>query len=41
MAGKCTIEGVISGVVTIEHLLELNALLDITEAHDAYAVEQS
>lgn len=36
MAGKCTIEGVIDGTVTIEHLLELNALLDMSEAFQAY-----
>lgn len=37
MAGKCTIEGVIDGTVTIEHLLELNALLDMSEAFQAYS----
>ena len=33
MAGKCTVEGVITGTVTIEHLMRLNALLDMSEAY--------
>jgi len=41
MAGKCTLEGVLSGVVTIDHILKLNALLDIQEAYQGYANEKA
>jgi hypothetical protein len=40
MAGKCTIEGVLSGLVGIDELLELNAMLDLTDAYQGYANEQ-
>lgn len=41
LAGKCTLEGVISGAVTIEHLIKLNALLDMSEAYEGYANEMA
>lgn len=41
MAGKCTIEGVLTGLVGIDELLELNAVLDIAEAYEGYAQEQA
>lgn len=41
MAGKCTLEAVLSGVVTIDHILKLNALMDMTEAYQGYANEQA
>lgn len=41
LAGKCTLEGVLSGLVTIEHILKLNALLDMSEAYEGYAREVS
>jgi len=37
LAGKCTIEGVISGIVTIDHLMQLNALLDMSGAYEQYS----
>jgi len=37
LAGKCTLEGVLSGLVGIEELMKLNALLDMTSAYEAYA----
>jgi len=36
LAGKCTIEGVNSGEVSIEQVLELNALLDMSTAYEQY-----
>lgn len=39
LAGKCTMEGVVSGAVSIELLMELNALLDMSEAYQAYSSE--
>ena len=39
LAGKCTLEGVLSGLVTCEHLIRLNALLDMSEAYEGYARE--
>ena len=39
LAGKCTLEGVLSGLVTIEHLLKLNSLLDMSDAYEGYARE--
>jgi hypothetical protein len=41
MAGKCTIEGVLSGLVGVDEILELNAMLDVSEAYQAYANEQA
>jgi hypothetical protein len=41
MAGKCTMEGVLSGLVGIDELLELNALLDMSESYQAFANEQA
>lgn len=41
MAGKCTIEGVLTGLVGIDELLRLNALLDMSEAYEGYAQEQA
>lgn len=37
LAGKCTLEAVVSGLVSVEMLLKLNALLDMSEAHQAFA----
>jgi hypothetical protein len=41
LAGKCTLEGVLNGLVGVEELLKLNALLDMSEAYQAYADEKS
>jgi len=41
MAGKCTLEAVLSGLVTIDDILKLNALLDIQEAYQGYANEKA
>lgn len=41
LAGKCTLEAVLSGLVGIDELLKLNALLDMSEAYEAYANEQA
>jgi hypothetical protein len=41
MAGKCTVEGVINGTVTIEHLMRLNALLDMSEAYAKHAEKEA
>ena len=38
--GKCTLEGVKSGLVTVDDLLRLNALMDMKQAMEAYAQEQ-
>jgi hypothetical protein len=34
-------EGVLSGLVGIDELLELNALLDMSESYQAFANEQA
>lgn len=39
MAKVCTLEGVLSGEVTLEHLLKLNALLDAQAFEEAAANE--
>lgn len=39
MAKVCTLEGVLSGEVTIDHLRKLNALLDAQAFEDAAANE--
>jgi len=36
LAGKCTLEGVLSGLVGIDDLLKLNALLDMSQAFEQY-----
>lgn len=41
MAGKCTLEGVLSGLVGTEELQKLNALLDMSEALQGYESEIS
>jgi hypothetical protein len=41
LAGKCTIEGVLSGLVGIDEIMKLNALLDMSEAYQAYANEKA
>jgi hypothetical protein len=37
LAGKCTLEGVLSGLVGVDELLKLNALLDMSTAYENYA----
>lgn len=41
MAGKCTLEGVLSGLVTFDDISKLNALLDMQDAYQGYANEQA
>lgn len=41
MAGKCTLEAVLTGLVGIDEIMKLNAILDMSEAHQAYAQEQA
>lgn len=41
LAGKCTIEGVLSGLVTVEALLALNGLLDMQDAFEAFSHEKA
>lgn len=41
MAGKCTLEAVLSGLVGIDEIVKLNALMDMTEAYQGYAQEQA
>jgi hypothetical protein len=41
LAGKCTLEGVLSGVVGIDELVKLNALLDMSAAVEGYQHEQA
>jgi len=37
LAGKCTLEGVLDGTVTIDHIMKLNALLDMSGAYEQYS----
>lgn len=39
MSKVCTLEGVLSGEVTLDHLIKLNALLDAQAFEDAAANE--
>jgi hypothetical protein len=41
MVGKCTLEGVLSGLIEADHLLKLNALMDMQETYEAYHYERS
>ena len=41
LAGKCTLEGVLNGVVGIDELVKLNALLDMSAAVEGYQHEQA
>ncbi len=41
MAGKCTLEAVLSGVVGLDDILKMNALLDMTMAMEGYANEKA
>lgn len=41
MAGKCSLEAVIGGAVTIDHLMRLNALLDMSEAYAKFNEEEA
>lgn len=41
MAGKCTLEGVKQGLVTLEDLLKLNALLDAQQAAEEKAAKEA
>jgi hypothetical protein len=41
MAGKCTLEGVLSGLVGVDEILKLNSLLDMSESYQAFANEQA
>lgn len=41
IAGKCTLDGVLSGLITLDDILELNAVLDAVDAYQGYAQEQA
>lgn len=40
LAGKCTLEGVLSGLVTVESLLALNGLIDMQDAFESFQHEE-
>jgi len=41
LEGKCSLEAVLSGLVTIDDILKLNALMDAMDAYKGYANEQA